>query len=80
MSRNPVRYLGDVRTCPVCGKEFVCPVYDDWVYKRDYTVGTGRHAKCNRHIFCSWKCLRSWEKQHEKELAARKKKRKNAEP
>jgi len=80
MSRNPVRYLGDIRECPICGKEFVCPVFDDWVYQRNPTTGTGKNAKSIRLIFCSWSCLRAWDKEHEADLDRRRKKRRNAEP
>ena len=78
--RNPVRYLGDVRTCPVCGKEFVCPVFEEWVYKREPMVGSGKSARSKRIILCSWRCLRLWDKQHEKELAERRRKRRKADP
>lgn len=39
--------------CPECGKDFL--VFDpEWVYRS----GKGKGAR----LFCSWKCLRSWEK------------------
>ena len=38
------------RKCPMCGKEFFVRDANDWVYKR------------NSQYFCSWHCLRNYEK------------------
>lgn len=41
------------RTCPICGKKFICQDYENWVYRSD----KGRDAM----LFCSWSCFRKWE-------------------
>ena len=48
---------GAYRTCPVCGRRwFVCDL-DQWVFFR--WKGAGQ-----RDYFCSWKCIREWDKDH----------------
>lgn len=42
------------RRCPVCGKTFWAS--SEWRYQKGY-------AK-NQRIYCSWKCLRSEEREH----------------
>lgn len=44
--------FGNERKCEVCGKEFL--IRPDWVYKRQ--AGDGYK------VFCSWGCMREWEK------------------
>ena len=44
------------KICPVCGKKFIM-YSSQWVYKRFYIDA--------ELVFCSWKCLRAWEKDHE---------------
>lgn len=51
--------------CPECGKEFYCTNLGDWVYKRtgDFPV----------KIFCSWTCMRKFDKRQEEMIAEQKK-------
>ena len=43
--------FGDIfRRCPECGKQFGVVFPGDWAYKDQGA------------LFCSWKCLRAWEK------------------
>lgn len=44
------------QTCPVCGKRFV-RYNDAWAYK----IGTSYSGV---KFFCSWKCLRRYERTH----------------
>lgn len=74
------KYSQDARECPICGKEFCVPVFEEWVYKREFNTGKGNNKRNSRIVFCSWHCLRSWEKQREKEMEERRRKRRNAEP
>lgn len=60
-------FVGELRTCPICGKEFNVMDFDAWVYKRTLNHGTGPATKSRNYIFCSWKCLREYDKQHEKD-------------
>lgn len=45
------------KNCERCGKEFVMPC-GDWAYKK--YKGRGYM------YFCSWSCVRAWEKEHDK--------------
>ena len=48
--------------CRVCGKLFFCDCADLWVYKKAYNrkkVGGRGHPIT---WFCSWKCMREYEK------------------
>ena len=44
------------RICACCKKPFECYAGERWAYRRQ------RHGRI--HIFCSWKCLRKWEKEN----------------
>lgn len=44
------------KNCHRCGKEFEMPC-GDWAYKQY----KGRGIR----YFCSWKCMRAWEKEHD---------------
>lgn len=45
------------RDCPVCGKHFAMSRIDLWAYKRK--------ENHQDSYFCSWRCLRAWDKQKE---------------
>jgi DNA-binding NarL/FixJ family response regulator len=45
------------KNCDRCGKEFVMPC-GDWAYKRYKGKGV--------QYFCSWKCIRAYEREHDK--------------
>lgn len=49
-----VGLVGKERRCKICGKPFI--IYDSWVYKKT----SGGHEI----VFCSWGCLRKFEKTH----------------
>lgn len=52
------------RRCSRCGKEFL--IHDgEWAYRGS----EGKNAK----IFCSWKCLRAWEKEKPTKIDRREK-------
>ena len=62
MKRNatlPRANYGDIRICPVCGKEFL-PT-EEWVYKR-----AGKRL-------CSYTCMRKYDKEHEALVAQHRK-------
>lgn len=44
------------RTCTRCGKQFCVTVCEEWSYYR----------KCgqDRLMFCSWGCMRKWDRDH----------------
>ena len=44
------------RKCPVCGKIFIIQNPLDYVYKRK--------PKTTTKFFCSWGCMRAWDKEH----------------
>ena len=48
------------RKCPVCGKTFIVRYVKDYVYKTTYNSKT--------KVFCSWGCLRKYEKKHFKPI------------
>ena len=50
--------LGDTK-CKRCKKMFFMPLASDWTYKKYRPSGNGLY------YFCSWKCLRDYEKDHE---------------
>lgn len=52
--RSSNMIAGHEARCPVCRKKYWKG--NEWAYKSGYT---------NRErFFCSWKCLRAWEKDH----------------
>ena len=62
------KVYADERICPVCGKEFICYLKEQWTYK-GYFDG--------EKVFCSWTCMRKMEQ--EKALTQKRKgRRKNA--
>lgn len=52
------------RICPVCGKEFICYLNSQWVY-RGYFDG--------EKLFCSWTCMRKMEQEHKQARAQKRK-------
>ena len=50
------------KICEQCGKRFI-QQSSEWAYKKY----DGKYEK----LFCSWKCLRIWEKGHEETLRER---------
>ena len=53
---NEDYYLNHPYECPQCKKSFFVPISGSWVYR--YQVG--KYMK----LFCSWGCLRKYEKSH----------------
>lgn len=52
---------GGWRDCPICGKPFfVCDI-ERWAYKRSVYMGDGG----KRVHFCSWHCVREFDKEYE---------------
>ena len=51
-------------TCKQCGKKFFIPACDTWVYKRGETV-----------YFCTWGCMRTFDRIKEKEKERKQKER-----
>ena len=49
-----------MKRCPICQKEFDTLSCDQWVYKRKKYGGGGYR------YYCSWKCMRTDERQHAK--------------
>lgn len=56
---------GAYETCPVCGHDRFIPDCETWVYQRWVKVG----EKSARRYFCSWTCMRKYDKQHDEEIA-----------
>lgn len=56
---------GAYETCPVCGNDRFVLDCDTWVYQRWVKVG----EKSARRYFCSWTCMRKYDKQHDEEIA-----------
>ena len=67
-------FIGDLKTCPQCGKTFNVLYVDEWAYRRDVAVPTRKTPKPKRLIFCSWGCLRAFDKEREEEKKAKRKK------
>lgn len=47
------------KRCEQCGKIFETPC-GDWAYKKDRKHGV--------YWFCTWSCLRKWEREHKREI------------
>ena len=50
--------------CKVCGKDFYIPNKREWAYKRGYG-GHGKGCTGKEKFFCSWSCLRVYDKKME---------------
>lgn len=48
------------RTCPVCHKKYILYNAKEWAYKAWKKKGTSR----NLIYFCSWTCVRKYEKEN----------------
>ncbi len=66
-------YVTKTLKCPVCGKMFIVPSLSAWVYRKsDYAIsGTGKIL-----YFCTWSCMRKWEKAYEERIIEDRRKRK----
>lgn len=49
-------------TCECCGKKVETLFLEEWAYKIRQKKSKG--VKDQALYFCSWKCLRKWEKDH----------------
>lgn len=49
-------------TCPECGKIFYPPVKEQWVYRR-YIFKSNRTGAQDEHLFCSWGCMRKYDRE-----------------
>ena len=59
-------YNPPLRTCKTCGKKFIVHDPVGWVYKTSVGVRTHSGSRGAReHFFCSWGCLRKYEKAKE---------------
>lgn len=54
---NPPR-----KTCPVCGREFSVDLPAEWAYQK--TIARRSRSSVVLY-FCSWGCMRKWEKEKE---------------
>lgn len=59
----------DEYTCPVCGEVFLCYMKSQWTYKACF----GRNS--NLLVYCSWGCFQKARREHEAELARRRRKK-----
>lgn len=48
--------------CYECGKIFYPPVREEWVFKR-YVPRASRDSRDRTIYFCSWSCLRKYERE-----------------
>lgn len=56
-----VKYNPPRKTCTQCGKSFICHAPEEWAYRKSAGIrGTSRMMH-----FCSWGCMRKYEKEHE---------------
>ena len=60
---------GSELVCPECGRKFYCYNMGEWAYKRE----TSNHQ---RKTFCSWGCMRKFDKRKEQMIEEGKSKRK----
>ena len=59
--QDDIRSFGTMKKCPVCGKEYLVPDVASWAYVMWAMKKTGGV----KVYFCSWGCLRKWEKEHQ---------------
>ena len=59
--REEEEMLTAYTTCPICGREFYVSSVDAWTYKK-YPKKVGKTI-----LFCTWTCMRKWERSHEHE-------------
>ena len=55
--------VGREKKCPVCKKEFIA--HEDWVFRRKQGF--------KEKVFCSWGCMRKWERGRQKPIERREK-------
>ena len=53
--------------CFHCGKEFYRQSQNEWAYKMNERIKKGEYRV---RLFCSWKCMREFETEHENGKAA----------
>lgn len=58
MRDSQLRYNPPTRTCEYCGKEFILHDPKSYVYKHNPLKGVSSVLT----FFCSWRCMRAWEK------------------
>lgn len=54
--------------CCVCGKRFYIPDRETYVYQKQRCYYDGKHSI---KWFCSWRCMRAEEKEHERKKEQR---------
>lgn len=53
----------NMRKCFVCGKKFYCDNLELWAYKRCYrSRETGKMTMGHNKVFCSYHCMREYQK------------------
>ena len=57
-------HFGAYRICETCKKRFFVTSLDDYAYTR-YSGVRDAHGKGLKVWFCSWHCLRQWDKSHD---------------
>lgn len=53
---------GTRKNCHNCDKEFTIWLESDWAYKKH--MGHGKNERTL--YFCTWSCLRAWEKENDR--------------
>ena len=66
IGKSPI--FGFERNCSLCGKPFIS--YAGHVYRHDAAQRGHKRVEC---YFCSWTCMRTWERERAAELARAKK-------
>ena len=64
------------KICPMCSKRFYPMAVDEWVYKRPKKYNSKTGAGGYMH-FCSWSCLKKYDKQDEEERLKSGKRKRN---
>lgn len=52
--------------CEQCRKKFIRGFVTDWAYKKRIFISPKAGGGERIIWFCSWRCLRAWEKEHKK--------------
>ena len=60
MTDEKIRYFPITKKCGCCGKEFICHDPKTWAFKK-YRINNRGASKLI--YFCTWGCLRKWEKE-----------------
>lgn len=59
------------RRCPICKKLFFINSYDEWAYARGSIRKDGGGIGKYRKLFCSWHCLREYDRRVEEKKKGR---------